>query len=202
MTEVVRHKIKSIFGTTTSTASVFIFLLSCHLAHSHYFRYGRPRRHHELLKFGDQCSIPRQGGELSIVNECDASKGLMCDGKACVCTFPEYFSYDQRSDECRKKLGKSCRYTKEEAELRTLPFHLKCHSTASCTLLGRSLNFEDSYDDRWRNLMVEDVGGFMSGFTMCICKQGFEPTARLDGCQVPRPRIYIPPLNKSHKKKF
>lgn len=147
-------------------------------------RDGR-RPQHLLLQYGDKCTVPRQGGELSIVTECDASKGLVCDGTACVCTFSDYFAYDEHSDECRKKLGKSCRPTKDASELLELPFHLKCHSTASCTVVSRKMildggaagNSKDSID----------------GFTMCVCKYGYRPNQKLDGCHVPS-SIQLEPL--------
>ncbi|CAL8129690.1 unnamed protein product [Orchesella dallaii] len=145
-----------------------------------------------FLQFGDKCSIPRQGGESSIVPECDASKGFICNGDMCVCTLPDYFSYDTDSMECRKKLGKSCRYTEKYGELNELPFNIKCHEKAECILLPRSRN---PYE------RVRDSDS--EGFSMCFCKEGYVPTGKLSGCQVPPPNIDLAPLrNDSEEDDF
>lgn len=149
---------------------------------------GRERQSHELLKFGDKCSVPLQGGEHSLVNQCDASKGLVCNGKACICTFSDYFAYDKYSDECRKKLGKSCRPTKNEDELKELPFHLKCHTTATCTVVSRKLMLDGEAAGNSKHAI--------NGFTMCICKYGYDPNLNLDGCHAPSPSIVLEPFRQ------
>lgn len=143
------------------------------------------KKPHHLLQFGQKCIVPRQGGELSIVNECDASKGLVCNGKACVCTLPDYFAYDVLSDECRKKLGKSCRPTKDEYEHKGLPFHLKCHSTATCTVVARKMVLD--------GMAAGNSKDTIDGWTMCVCKYGYQPNDKLDGCHTPTPTFSLPP---------
>lgn len=181
MTEVVRTKVRSI---TVLTTTLILAIIAVHLSPSSghaVYSVQRRKATVDLLQFGNKCSNPSHGVETSIVTECDASKGLVCDGTACVCTFAEHYAYDPFSDECRKKLGKSCRVTENTAEYLELPFHQKCHSTANCIYVARGLKTKTyPYDMRGKE-----------EFAMCVCKKGMEPTQQLDGCRVPRPDINL-----------
>lgn len=144
----------------------------------------------KFIQWGQPCKIPLTGGEhVSLKEECDASKGLYCNGVACECTYSEKYGYDHDAKECRRKLGKPCHFvdltrTDTHDILDSLPFNLKCHSTSDCVkvplpkLIGKHGEYEEEKE-----------------VNMCVCKEGYIPSINLNGCYVSPPYTEAPDPN-------
>jgi len=144
-----------------------------------------------FLQWGQKCKIPSVGGgdsSSSLEAECDAGKGLICNGEACECTYRQRYSYDHVSGECRRKIGRPCHFIdlkdeKGQNELTKLPFNVKCHEYAECTLLSPPTSSLSDTD----NPSQEDD----QKISMCVCKGGLVPTRNFDQCIAPPPQLDV-----------
>jgi len=88
----------------------------------------------KFLTWGEKCS---PGENLKPYEECDLSKGLLCQlytqGTYCGCKIGSSLTWDKESGECRRRLANECFYDEITTEdWKELPFNHKCHERAEC----------------------------------------------------------------------
>lgn len=144
------------------------------------------------LKFagwGNICktSDPTSVEPLETKYECDAGRGLSCktyqQGKLCGCSAA--LSFDQRSGECRRKVGSPCHLMETKEEYDSRPFNHKCHENAECVIYsGTLLGGKSSGIDR------KEKGSSPK----CLCKQGYIASPGLLECRDPNGGSALEPL--------